>query len=376
MTTVLEQPTFRGARTTNSTIETTYVDFPVQAKSAFEEAVSIWESYIVSPQKIKIEAKWTSLSGTTLAQSGATKIFRNFPSAPLKDVWYPVALAEAISGQNLNTDEFEITVSVNRNLNWSFELDGTPQSNRFDMVSVVLHEIAHGFGFNASFKLTEDGFSGEWGQTLVPYVFDTFVQNGNEEFIKDTRIFGNPSAELKRQLTGNDLFFALGKSIFSERLPQLSAVDPFRSGGSVSHLDEFTYPQGNINSLMSPNLRTAEVIHSPGNLTLLILNQIGWGIRNLPISTNTITSKEPDFDVLVYPNPTTDELYIQFPSGNAANMTINISDMWGRLFYQKSELPSAANQLKIDTSSWIPQTYILKIDLGSFSQTHKIIIHK
>lgn len=372
MTSIMARTTNKRARTTNSTIETTFVDFPVQAKTAFEEAASIWESYIVSPQKIKIEAKWASLPGTTLAQSGATKIFRNFPSAPFRDVWYPAALAEAISGRNLNNDEFEITVSVNRNLSWSFALDGVPQANRFDMVSVILHEIAHGLGFNSSFKLTDDGLRGEWGQTLVPYIFDTYVQNGNDEIIKDTRIFGNPSEAIKLQLTGNNLFFAIGRNIFTERLPQLNATDPFRSGASTSHLDEFTYPQGNENSLMTPNLRSAEVIHTPGDLTLLILNQIGWGIRNLPVSANTITATEPNLEVLVFPNPVSDRLLVKFPTTATESVSVTIRDTQGKLVYQAA----GKNDLAIDTSNWIPQTYFLEIKAKNYAKTRKIVIQK
>jgi hypothetical protein len=375
MTSILEHSTSKNARSVNSSIETSYVDFPVQAKTSFQKAVSIWESYIVSPQKIKIQAKWESLPGSTLAQSGATKIYRNFTSAPYRDVWYPVALAEAISGQNLNSNEFEVTISLNRNINWSFNLDGIPESNRFDMVSVVLHEIAHGLGFNSSFKLTDDNLRGEWGQSLVPYVFDIFVQNGNSEVIQDTKIYGNPSSQLKQQLTSNDLFFFLGNNIYTGRLPQLNAVDPFRIGASVSHLDEFNYPQGDENSLMTPSVRSAEVIHTPGDLTLLILNQIGWGIRNLPVSGNTVTAAEPEvLQTLVYPNPVKDELNIYLPQSKSADCSVMIRDIEGTVYYREVQHLPASNRLSIDTTNWIPKIYFVEVKSGNLVKTYKIVV--
>jgi len=375
MTSILENSVSKNARSVNSTIEVSYVDFPVQAKAPFQKAVSTWENYIISPQKIKIQAKWESLPSSTLAQSGATKIYRNFTSAPYRDVWYPVALAEAISGQNLNSNEFEVTISLNRNINWSLNTNGIPESNHFDMVSVVLHEIAHGLGFNSSFKLTDDNQRGEWGQSLVPYIFDLFVQNGNSEVIQDTKVYGNPSSQLKQQLVGDDLFFFLGNNIYTGRLPQLSAADPFRIGASVSHLDEFNYPQGNDNSLMTPSIRSAEVIHSTGDLTLLILNQIGWGIENLPASGNTVTATEPEvLQTLVYPNPVEDKLNIYLPQDKPVDYSVAIRDIKGRLYYQQAHHSSASNQLVINTTNWLPNTYFVEIKSENLIKTHRVVI--
>ncbi len=363
------------ARMATSDITVTYTNFPEAAKNAFEQAMQIWESTIVSPQKIKIKATWENLAGTTLAQSGATKIYRNFPSTPYRDVWYPAALAEAISGQNLNENEDEINISLNQNINWSYNLDGRAVQGRFDLVTVVLHEIAHGLGFNASFSLTDDASQGKWGQNLLPYIYDLFVQNSQLEVTKDTKIFGNPSVEIKQQLTGNDLFFFLGKNIYSGTLPRLSAVDPFRAGASISHLDEATFPQGNENALMTPSVRSAEVIHSPGDLTLLILNQLGWGIRNLPTSENTITANEiPEIsNVLTYPNPASTRLSVFIPTHATNSYQLGVIDLLGREIF--STVGGAdSSTISIDVSSWGAGSYVLKIKINDQITTKKIVI--
>lgn len=374
-TAVLSNLDTKNARGINSTIETTYVDFPIQAKTAFEAAVAIWESYIISSQEIKIQATWESLAGSTLAQSGATRIYRNFSSAPLKDVWYPAALAEAISGENLNGEEFEINVSLNRNINWSFNTNGLPENGKFDMVSVILHEIAHGLGFNSSFNLTDDGVKGEWGQTLIPYIFDIYVQNSSNELLQDTRLFGNPSVSLKEELTSNNLFFFLGTNIYSGRLPQLSAPNPFRIGASVSHLDEGTYPQGNENSLMTPSVRSSEVIHTPGELTLLILYQLGWGIRNLEVtgllsSSSELISEQP----LVYPNPANQEFTIYIPTSISGEYSVSIYNQSGRKFYTSSDSTSVSFTKKVNVNNWIPATYFVEITTNNSRVVKKLIV--
>ncbi len=51
----------------------------------------------------------------------------------------------------------------------------------------------------------------------------------------------------------------------------------FQIGSSYVHLDENTYPAGDLNSLMTPTLGFAEVIHTPGPITLGTLTDMGWG---------------------------------------------------------------------------------------------------
>jgi hypothetical protein len=42
------------------------------------------------------------------------------------------------------------------------------------------------------------------------------------------------------------------------------------------HLDEFTYPPGDVNAFMTPFLGWAEPIHNPGPIVLGVLTDIGW----------------------------------------------------------------------------------------------------
>ena len=141
-----------------------YYEFPpppVEAQNAIEYAVNIWEFLINTAvsQTVSINVKWVDLgysstAGNVLADCGPTS-FYNSPSLPQENVQYPIALAEYLLDQNLNGTELEMNMRVNSNdsIDWYMGTDGIPVENKSDMVSVILHEIAHGLGYFDSFSV-------------------------------------------------------------------------------------------------------------------------------------------------------------------------------------------------------------------------------
>jgi len=69
-----------------SSIQVTYVNFPENAKIAFEYAVSIWEQCISSPVQINIHANWEELSKNELGHGKPSLFYRNFKGAPQTDL--------------------------------------------------------------------------------------------------------------------------------------------------------------------------------------------------------------------------------------------------------------------------------------------------
>ena len=64
-------------------------------------------------------------------------------------VFYPVALAEKIAGKSLNTDlEGDLVLTINSSVNWYMGTDGQTPKTKYDLVTVVLHEVCHGLGFS------------------------------------------------------------------------------------------------------------------------------------------------------------------------------------------------------------------------------------
>ncbi len=363
-----------------SNIEVTYIDFPASAKTAFEAAINIWEKYLISSQIIRVKATWSSsLGGSVLAETGATRIYKTsagVPNLPYANVWYPAPLAEALSGKDLNAGDFEMTVSLNANVNWYFGLDARPQAGKYDMVTVMLHEIAHGLGFSSSMSVLTNGLQGQYGQSGSAYVFDVFVQDSRKINLTNTGIYGNPSQDLKNSMTSNALFFGLKNPKFASVLPRLYAPSPYKSGSSFSHFDESTYTVGSPNSLMSPSVRAAEVNQNPGELLLNCLNEMGWQINGLNgfVVTDTESIPEQKFDVKVFPNPANDFINIAFPLQNQARIIkIELIDSKGKILQIIENQVVTVETFVLDVRNISEGIYFLRVFDGEKLYTHKVV---
>lgn len=264
-----------AGRTKTANIEVEYINFPADnlAKNAFQFAVDIWESQLTSSIPIRIRAQWDPLASGVLGQANWGAAFANFNGAQHQNVYYPVALAEKISGTNLNGTDPDIVAQFSNSVNWYFGTDGNPTAGKMDLVTVVLHEICHGLGFVDTYS--SEGGQGSVGLNEVPFVFDLFVVNSGKQSLFSG--FLSPSAAMNGQLISNNLFYNSPLASPSGTLPKLYAPTTYDGGSSIAHLDESTFSTpGNANNLMTPQIAAQESIHQPGNITLAILSDMGW----------------------------------------------------------------------------------------------------
>src|SRR3954453_11619902 len=67
----------------------------------FQRAAAIWGSLLDSKADILVDASFANLdcsaNSAVLGQASASTFLRNFEGAPQQNVWYPVALADAIA---------------------------------------------------------------------------------------------------------------------------------------------------------------------------------------------------------------------------------------------------------------------------------------
>lgn len=256
-----------------------YNGFTSEAQAAFQHAVDIWSSILVSSVPIHVTANWTALDPGVLGSAGASSIYRDFPNAPQAGTWYNVALAEKLAGTDLNqTTDPDIVANFSSAVpNWYFGTDGNTPPGDFDLVTVVLHELGHGLTFIGSMDVTSG--QGSWGEgTAFPFIYDRFAENGAGQSLLNTSLFPNPSVALATQLQSNSVFFTGPEAVAANggTPPPLYAPASWQQGSSFSHLDESTYPAGDPNSLMTPALDMAEAIHDPGPVALGMFRDMGW----------------------------------------------------------------------------------------------------
>jgi Secretion system C-terminal sorting domain len=275
----------KSARTNATTFQVEYVDFPIDAKEAFQKAVDIWSTLLETEVPIRIRAVWRVIedgagsSNNVLGSASPGTFIRDFDGAQQALTWYPVALAEKMAGEELNdADGIDIFAQFNSNYpNWNFATNGLIQVGKIDFVTLVLHEIGHGLGITRGYNVT--GNNGEISSFFddLHVVYDHFIENGNEKNLVQT--FVPPSPDLKTELTSGALFFRTPQltkiSGGADNRAVLFAPSTFQSGSSVAHLDENTY-NGSSNALMTPQIGTAEVVHDPGAIVKKMLADMGW----------------------------------------------------------------------------------------------------
>jgi hypothetical protein len=270
-----------------STFIVTYNGFSPAAQKSFQAAVDIWANLISSPVPIRITATWRAIdsgsgSGTILGQASPADFTRNFPGQQKAGTWYPIALAEKIAGQELNSiNEPDITAEFNSSAPWYLGV-AAPGTNQFDFTSVVLHELCHGLGFTSSLRVS--GNNGSWGfGTGAPFAYDHFVENGSTQQLISTANFANPSVPLKDQMVSDNLFFNSPTATAANKneKAKIYAPNTYQGGSSISHVNDATYPSGNENSLMTSSASLREVIRDPGPIVKGIFADMGWKSTSL-----------------------------------------------------------------------------------------------
>jgi hypothetical protein len=125
---------------------------------AFQRAADIWGARLSSPVTIRVRAQFDALTcnatSAVLGSAGPVNFFRDFTGAPAASTWFPVALANALRGADLDPAGDDINATFNSNLGtpgclttsgWYYGLDANPPGSLIDFVSVLLHELGHGW---------------------------------------------------------------------------------------------------------------------------------------------------------------------------------------------------------------------------------------
>jgi hypothetical protein len=280
------------ASSVKSTFVVTYHGFPSNAKAAFQRAVDLWSVLVKSPVPIRIDATWKALPTDVLGGAGATDYVRNFPGAPLSNTWYPIGLANARAGHDLDSTETDITAEFSSiRSDWYLGTDGQVPANKLDFTSVVLHEIGHGLGMTGGTYY--QGGLGAWGAgTPIPDVYDRYAQSSSGTPLTS---YSSPSSALGSVMTSNAVRWGGAQGIAANGgvKPYLYSPSPYSEGSSIYHLDEARYGTGTPNALMTPYIDDGEALHDPGDIVLGMMRDLGWttvGAKGVPAAPTLKTA--------------------------------------------------------------------------------------
>ena len=115
----------------------------------------------------------------------------------IPNVWYQASLANRLAEEVLDPDLEEIVMTFNPNLGqpnclptdqWYYGLDNRGSARRPEMVTTILHELAHGLGFGpAPHDETYAKFRGR-GEVYAQYLLDTTTGKNWNEMTDEERL--------------------------------------------------------------------------------------------------------------------------------------------------------------------------------------------
>ena len=267
---------------------------PDEAVTALEYAAALWGTWISSSVPIEATACWTTNlgSGDALGTGMPTEYVRNFSGAPLVNTYYPIALANALGGSDLNPARADIKLEFKSDVAWSFVTTThhtTAPAAGEDLVAVALHELAHGLGFVGN--MYEDysvGFCGDGYYGFLypcPTSYDWFLVDSQDIALLSYWAAGDRYGMAER-LTSDANFGGLNTVVANGgTAAKLYTPNPWQVGSSLSHLDQNTFG-GDVNRLMTPSY--GGVTRHPGPVTLGIFQDMGWlradGVPNVVTS--------------------------------------------------------------------------------------------
>ena len=148
---------------------------------AFQAAADAWGRILESAVPVAIQASFAPLdctAGGAVEGQAAPYSVSDYPGLPTTGD-YPLALANRLLGKDLFPSQPDIVAQFNGGLmacmgvDWYYGLDGKKSTTQSDLLSTVMHELAHGLGFTDDVDPDTGAFSQSSPTVFTNYVLDT-----------------------------------------------------------------------------------------------------------------------------------------------------------------------------------------------------------
>jgi len=274
-----------------------------QRLNVFEQAAKIWAAVVGSGVNIVVDAQFNPLTCTSsqgvLGSAGTTSVHGNFTGAPITNTWYPASLANSLTNSDLSANAdisatFNSDIDNNNNClsgtNWYYGLDGNQPGGTIELLSVVLHEVAHGLGFLTLVDIaTGAKFNG---------ANDVFMLNLEDHSVGQTWDQLTDAGRLSSAADAPDLHWT-GPKVTALIANYTAGVDQghvrmyapstLNTSSSVSHFSNALAP----NELMEPFATGPK--SGPG-LALSLMQDIGWSAFTDATPVITVLGDQSAFD--------------------------------------------------------------------------------
>ena len=123
------------------------------------------------------------------------------------------------------------------------------------------------------------------------------------------------------------------------------------------------------------NLQYAISIKSPSacDPTRVGVNTSRSNVKNQPISANNGISEENVTELIIYPNPAQNEIFVSLGNYNGQNYILKMYNAIGELIHQQTV---SSSQIKIDTKVFVSGMYTLQISSEKDNWLKKVVINK
>jgi len=253
---------------------------------AAEFAASTWANLLSSDVPIRVEVRFDPMGGTessaVLGLGGTGSVFRDFAGAPRPATWYPSAIADQLAGTDLDPSGPDVVLTFNSDVDgdvvlgtghFDYGFDASPPAGDVDFVSIALHELAHGLGFQTFLDLDTGakllGFDDSYMLHLelhgaTPSDFPS-MSDGERlaAFTAGTLVhWTGPSAEAAAA--------SLTAGVDPSGHLEMYAPDPPLARVSLEHLSDTVAPDELMEpAYLAPSVRL--------ELTRSLLEDVGWG---------------------------------------------------------------------------------------------------